>query len=468
MELTDYLNILRKRWIVIVAITVVVVAGVLAFSFLQKKVYEAKATSMVSATTTIADQYSAVQIIEQLLQTINNIAVSRSVLEDASTRLDKRVSANQLQGAIKSQVLLDTQLIVTAARDENPTMAMLEANAAADSLRDFVNKKAGNDGPYKIEKVDRALTPNSPISPKPRRNAILGGFLGLILGIAVAAVLESIDVSVKSKDELSQILELPVLAEIPLSSDDSVAPNAKNIPGDPGILEQTRTLRTNIQYMDLDSNLRIILITSPNLGEGKTFISSQLARAFVASGKKVILVDADLRKVKHGADHAHSPGLTDVIMRTVDIKEVLQKKETDGFWLLPSGVLPPNPSELLDSASMRDILDSLRTDFHVVIVDSSPIGIFSDPLALASKADGTILVAGAGSTSTESLKSARDLLTGPNINLLGSVLNKVKASKRQAYYYYHYYSHPGRGQDSRRRETRRQVGARHQHRPPPR
>ena len=441
MELRDYLDIVRKRWIVIVAITVLTVGGILAFSFIQKPVYESKATCMVSATNTGSDQYAAIQIIEQLLQTINKIAVSRPVLEDASNRLSRSASANQLQKAATSEVVTNTQLIVIHARDVNPTKAMLKANAVADSLIDFVNQKGGAGGTYKIEKVEAALTPKSPISPRPVRNGILGVFLGLILGAACAAVVEYLDVSVKSKEELSRLLKLPVLAEIPLSSDDLMDPKSKAFPGDSGILEQTRTLRTNIQYLDIDANLRTILITSPNLGEGKTFICKQLARAFAAAGKNVIFVDADLRKVEHGVDgNADSPGLTDAIMGTVDLMAVTYKTKTDRFWMLPSGPLPPNPSELLDSESMQSILSSLRTGFDVVIVDSSPIGMFSDPLVLASKVDGTILVAEAKSTSGESLKAATELLTGLNINLLGTVLNKVKPGKRHRDYYYYYRS----------------------------
>ncbi len=441
MELRGYLDIVKKRWVVIVAITALTVAATLAFSFIQKPVYEAKAKCMVSATNTGSDQYAAIQIIGQLLQTINNIAVSRPVLEDASKRLSLSASADQLQNAATSEVVTNTQLIVIHARDADPTKAMLKANAVADSLIDFVNLKAGAGGTYKIEKVEAALTPKSPISPKPIRNGILGVFLGLILGVAGAAVVEFIDVSVKSKEELGRLLELPVLAEIPLSSDGPVDPKSKASPGESGILEQTRTLRTNIQYLDIHANLRTILITSPNLGEGKTFIGKQLARAFAAGGKNVILVDADLRKVEHSLDKdADSPGLTDAIMGTVDLMAVTYKTKTDRFWMLPSGPLPPNPSELLDSESMQSILDSLRTGFDVVIVDSSPIRMFSDPLVLASRVDGTILVAEARSTSGESLKAAAELLSGPNINLLGTVLNKVRLSKRHRDHYYYYTS----------------------------
>ncbi len=437
MELVDLLGILKKRWVVIVAITALTIVGVLFFSVVQKPVYEAKATSMVIATLTGESQYSAVEIIQQLLETINKIAVSRPVLEDASNRLKRRVSANQFQNAIRSQVITNTQLIVTAAKDENPTMAMRKANAAADSLISFINQKEGNDGPYKIEKVEPALSPKSPISPKPIRNGIIGFFPGLILGVVCAALLEYLDVSVKSGEELGQLLNLPVLGEIPLSSDGSMGPGPMGDTGELGILEQTRTLRTNIQYMDINANLRTILITSSSLREGKTFISNQLSRAFAASGKNVILVDADLRKL----DHYHGregPGLTDVIMGAAYIKTIMQSMGMKKLWLLPSGPLPPNPSELLGSTAMESILDSLRTHFDIVIIDSCPIGMFSDPLVLASKVDGIVLVAEARSTSRESLKAATEMLTGPKLNLLGTVLNKVSLSKSHldSYDYY--------------------------------
>ena len=438
MELRDYLDVFKKRWIVIVAITVLVIAAVLVYSFYQEPVYEAKATCMVSATLTGQGEYSANQIILQLLETMNNIAVSRPVLESTSSKLKSTRSSTQLKHAITSKVLLDTQLIAISAKDSEPLTAMLEANAAADSLIEFVNRNEGN-GTYKIEKVEPPTTPNSPISPKPLRNAILGGFLGLILGIGVAAVLESIDVSVKSTEELGQLLERPVLAEIPLSKESSTGAATENGVKDTGILEATRTMRTNLQYMDIQGNLCEILVTSPSMSEGKTFISKQLAKAFAASGKKVLLVDADLRKTEQDFE-SNAQGLTDTIIGNADLGAVIRKTETEQFDLLPSGPLPPNPSEMLDSEAMHKILDSLRSSYDIVIIDSSPIVTFSDPFVLASRADGTILVVEARSTSTESLKAATKLLSGPNINLLGAVLNKVKLGRRHNYYDYYYKS----------------------------
>ena len=155
MELRDYLKILKKRWVLIAVVTALTVGAVLVF--MQKPVYEAQATCMVSASSTGQDQYSAIQVIEQLLQTLNKIAVSRPVLVEASNRLGHGSSANQLEGVVNSGIITNTQLIVISAQDTKPKKAMLEANAVADSLVSFVNQKAGENGTYKIEMVESAL-----------------------------------------------------------------------------------------------------------------------------------------------------------------------------------------------------------------------------------------------------------------------------------------------------------------------
>jgi len=445
MELRDYMNIVKKRWFVIVAIVVLMVAGVVVYSFLQEPVYKADATCMVSATTSGQTEYSAIQIIEKLLETINKIAVSRPVFENTSEKLINTRSPRELQDSVTSKVVMDTQLIVISATDLEPLTAMLMANAAAESLIEYINQKEGN-GTYRIEMVEPATIPKSPSSPKPLRDGILAGFLGLILGFGCAALLEYLDVSVKSKEELGALLEQPVLAEIPYSDGDRTGRGEKDETEDVGILEPIRTLRTNIQYLGVDSNLRTILVTSPSLGEGKSFISEQLARAFAAGGKRVVLVDVDLRKPGHESEQFK--GLTDVMIGSAELSGAVVKTDTDGLRVLHSGPLPPNPSELLDSGAMQNILDSLKTDYDIVILDSCPIGTFSDPLVLASQVDGTLLVVEARSTGVDSLKSAVELLSGPNIKLLGAVLNKVKLSKHHQYYYYY----ESRGKKKRRKQ----------------
>lgn len=437
LDLRDFLAIIKKRWIIVAAITIVVTGAILAYSWRQKPVYEARATCMVSATAIGESQFLAIQTIDQLIQTFNKIAVSRPVLEDAATKLGGNKSLADLQNEVSSSVVTDTQIIDIEARDRYPGLAALKANAVADSLIAYVNLRNGASSSYKIEKIESAVAPSAPVSPKPIRNGIIGCFLGLVLGLACAIVIESVDVSVKSKEELSQLMEVPVLAEIPRAKGKPLGGSATDLGGDSGILESIRTLRTNIQFVDIQEGLHSILIGSPNVGEGKTFVSEQLARAFAAGGKSVVLVDADLRKVGHQPDGASNPaGLTDAIMGKVKVNALLQKTETDRLWRLPSGTLPPNPSELLDSVAMQGILGWLRNSFDIVVIDSSPAGMFSDPLTLASMADGTILVVEAGSTSSKSLRAAGDLFAKPNVKMLGTVLNKVKPDKLHRTYNY--------------------------------
>ena len=438
MELKDYLAIIRKRILVIIGVTLVIVAATLGFSYMQKPVYQASTTLMVSASIKGFEEFSAIQIIEKLLLTINKLSTSRPVLEKASETVNHKKDVRQFQKSVSSQVLRNTQLIQISATAGDPQMAMAMANAAADSLVAFVREKEG-DSSYKIEQVEPALKPPSPVSPKPLRNGILGGFLGLILGFGTACLLEYLDVSVKSKDELSVLLDKPVLGEIPLVRYGKLE-NGKQESSETGeILEQTRTLRTNIQYLDLENNLKTILLTSPQLKEGKTFLSLQLARAYAASGKKVALVDADLRKeLHHFKETPSEQGITNVIVGSLELADAFADTDMELLKYLPSGPLPPNPSEMLDSSGMQRVLAELDKDFDVIILDSSPIGMFSDPLVLASKVDGVILVAAARTTSSASLKAANELLMGPNINLMGTVLNRVKVS-RQPYYYYDYY-----------------------------
>jgi len=451
MELKDYLAIIRKRILVIIGVTVVIVAATLGFSYMQKPIYKASTTLMVSASTTGYDEYSAIQIIEKLLQTFTKISTSRPVLEKASEMVNHKKDVRQFQDAVSSQVLMNTQLIQISAEAGDPQMAMAMANAAADSLVAFLREEEGANSSYKIEQVEPALAPSSPVSPKPLRNGIIGGFLGLMLGFGTASLLEYLDVSVKSKDELSALLEKPVLGEIPLVTYGKLENGKQESSEKDEILEQTRTLRTNIQYLDLENNLKTILLTSPQLKEGKTFLSLQLARAYAATGKKVALVDADLRKELHIFEETPSEqGITNVILGSLELADALVDTDMELLKYLPSGPLPPNPSEMLDSSGMQRVLGELDKDFDVIIMDSSPIGMFSDPLVLASKVDGVILVAAARSTSSASLKAANELLMGPNINLMGTVLNKVKAS-RQQYYDYAYYR---RGKKKRTGEGR--------------
>ena len=191
MEMSDFLQIVKRQWIVIAIITLLAVVAALVFSFVQKPVYEARATCVVSPTTSGASEYAAVQVISTLLHTINEIAVSSPVLEGAAQRLGAAVDLNQLKQDVASQVITDTQIIAISVRDEKPVKAMNKANAVAVSLVDYVNKMTGEKSSYKIEQLEPATAPKSPVSPRPVKNGIIAFILGLILGTITAIVIDS-------------------------------------------------------------------------------------------------------------------------------------------------------------------------------------------------------------------------------------------------------------------------------------
>jgi capsular exopolysaccharide synthesis family protein len=206
------------------------------------------------------------------------------------------------------------------------------------------------------------------------------------------------------------------------------------------ISEQYRTLRTNIQYASVDKVLKSIIVTSPNPGEGKSTTISNLAIVFAQQGKKVLLVDADLRKptIHYTFNINNTKGLTNLLMKQTTLGDVIQQTPVIDLFILPSGTIPPYPAELLESEAMSQLMDRLKVDFDLVLFDTPPILAVADAQILANKCDGSILVVKSGSTEKEGAIRAKDILMSSRSKLLGVVLNnkKMKNSHYQTTYYY--------------------------------
>lgn len=209
------------------------------------------------------------------------------------------------------------------------------------------------------------------------------------------------------------------------------------------IAEAFRTLRTNIQFSSIDKALSSIVITSSGPGEGKSTVSVNTAMTIAQSGKKVLLVDCDLRKPKiHTFFRIHNgQGLTNVLAEGIELREVVYEPEIeDNLHVLTAGPIPPNPSELLGSKRMKEFLKKAETNYHTIILDSPPVGVVTDAAILSTIADGTILVCAVGQAEIEASKMAKSLLEKVNANILGVVLNKVPVTQG-GYYKYHYYNY---------------------------
>lgn len=203
------------------------------------------------------------------------------------------------------------------------------------------------------------------------------------------------------------------------------------------ITEQYRTIRTNIQFTSIDKELKTIMVTSTGPSEGKSTTAANLAVVFAQQGKNVLLIDADLRKptVHYTFNLTNTFGLTSVLTRQLSLDEALVETKISNLYLLPSGPIPPNPAELMESSAMKQFLQNVSKDFDLVLFDTPPVLAVTDAQILSNKCDGTILVVSCGNTITEEAIKAKELLVSAKANILGVVLNNKKL-KNPRYYYY--------------------------------
>ncbi|WP_432662612.1 CpsD/CapB family tyrosine-protein kinase [Wukongibacter baidiensis] len=204
------------------------------------------------------------------------------------------------------------------------------------------------------------------------------------------------------------------------------------------IWEAYRVLRTNIEFSIFDRNIKVILITSAAPEEGKSTTVSNLAITMAQADKRILLIDADLRKPKlHNTfGLSNISGLTTSLVMNEKLEHVTKKNVVPGLDIITSGPKPPNPSEILASKAMKELIEQTRESYDKVLLDSPPIGMVTDPAVLSAIADGTILVIDSGKTHIENAQKAKNLLEKVNANILGVVLNKIPVSTKNYYNYY--------------------------------
>jgi polysaccharide biosynthesis transport protein len=304
--------------------------------------------------------------------------------------------------------------------------------------------------------IERAAVPTTPVRPRKSTSLALSAVLALLLATATVFLQEYLDDRVNAPEELEKISGLPTLAHVPAIVAGQPRLMAA-LPTDSPIAEAYRALRSSIGFAGMDAPIRRLQLTSALKGEGKSTTSVNLATAMARDGKKVILLDADMRSpsVHRLLEVPGSPGLSEVLagMRTVD--EALQATQIENLLIVPAGPVPPNPAELLGSRAFDQLLEQLDTQADIVIVDSPPCVPVTDPVIVAARMDGVVLLVHMGQTRRGAVRQAIELLGRARARLLGVLFNQVQQSGSN-YYYYHSY---GYGADSSE-ETRR-PNARH-------
>lgn len=311
--------------------------------------------------------------------------------------------------------------------------------------------------------VEPAVTPLAPVKPRLAVNLLVAGLVGLLIGVALVLLLEYLDDTVKSPEDVQRTARLHTLGVVwQRRSAEAPLPVVEN-PRSPAA-ETYRLLRTNIQFAALERPLRTLLVTSSHPSEGKTTTLANLACAFAQAGRRVVAVDSDLRRPSLHAlfDREAQRGLTSALIDDPDrVLDSLVETDIPGLSILPAGPVPPNPSELLQSRRMDAVLERLTTVADIVLLDSPPLLPVADGAILASKADGVVLVVEAARTRPPALGQARTLLEQAGASILGVVLNKVRdpQSVYYAYYSYRYYAPDDPTQGNGHRSTDRPSAA---------
>jgi capsular exopolysaccharide synthesis family protein len=438
MTLRSYVQVLRKRWRLITAVTLLCLAGAVGVTVSMPVTYSATATSFVAIQRTTDDQsslYQSSQFALQRVKSYTHVVDSPAVLEPVIAELHLAEEAATLRKRISADNPTDTVLLEVTASAGSPALAAAMANAVSTHLGRDIERlespRTGGTSPVKVSLSVPATPPVSPVSPRRALNLVLGILSGLALGVAFAVLRDAHDTSMRAEDleeltgrsPLGLVRFNPAFPSDPLLALDGTGPST----------EEFRTIRTNLQFTDVDNPPRRIVVSSAVANEGKTTVAVNLALA-LARSNRVCLVEADLRcpKVSEYLGVEGTVGLSNVLAGQYDLDDALVSWHRGMLTVLPAGTEPPDPSQLLGSRTMEAVHDQLTSRFDYVVFDAPPVLPVSDAMVLASITDGMLFVSRFGQTKRDLVERALEGLAAVHTPLIGTVLTFVPARSHQA------------------------------------
>ncbi|HEV7847876.1 MAG TPA: polysaccharide biosynthesis tyrosine autokinase [Mycetocola sp.] len=449
MELKDYVRILHKSWILIVACTLLGVGAAAAYSLTLAPKYQSTTQLYVSVRASegaaTGDLVQGTSFARQAVTSYVDVVNSALVLDRVIDELGLDMTAQQLAPTIAASSPLNTVLIDVTVTNTDPVQAAAIANSVgvtfADVVTNQLEKPEGETAsPVKIETIQPAVTPTSPSSPNVQLNIILGFLVGLAVGLGVAVLRSVLDTRIHSSHDIEQVTDASILGGIALDPDAKKRPLVVHVDPRSPRAESFRSLRTNLQFVNLEKGPRSFVVTSSIPGEGKSTTTANLAIALAETGASVALVDGDLR-LPRVADYMGiegGVGLTDVLIGRAELADVLQKWGRGKLYTLPSGRVPPNPSELLGSAAMKRVLTSLTDQFDFVLIDAPPLLLVTDAAVISKLTGGVIMVAASGRTKKNELAAAVRTLESIGSNLAGVVVTMLPTKGPDSYAYGQY------------------------------
>ncbi len=476
------LRILRRRWLIVLLSIIIVPAAAVAYSKSQQKLYSATASLLFTDDSNPAPQIqgpnpSVSSDPTRAAATDLELVSLRTVADLTARALGNNMTGAAVAGEVQTSAAGQSNVVAVTATDASPSRAALVATTfarefiafrrqsvrapllqtrnlieqtlakapagqrfgrrgvnlsrEADQLAELASLQTGN-----VQLVQPAAVPNSPSSPRTFRNVVTALFLGILLAILAALTAERLDRNIKESDEVEEIFHRPVLGIIP-----RFAPQAGGQA--PQVLrweaEPFRMLRSTLRYFDTGKDVRSVMVTSAQRGDGKSTITRELALA-AAERERVLLIEADLRRpsLRQAWGITSRKGLTNVLSGQTPIKEAIQRlairtrgngsgpfTSEGSLDVLPAGPAPPNPVDLLESSRMTSLLQWAEENYNLVVIDSPPLSIVSDPIPLAKQVSGVLVVTRMRKTNRNVSRRLNHQLEDLGVHFLGVVLNEV-------------------------------------------
>lgn len=445
MDIKELFRILRRRYKFILVCLILGLVGAGVYSAATTPMYESTSRLFVSTkqASDSSEALSGAVFSQQRVASYADLATGPEVMQRVIDRLGLKVTPNELAKHVHAEGVTTTVILEITADDPDPYRAQAIARAEAEVLTAFIAEleKPSAEGvaPIRATIADPASLETNPFSPRTGLNLAVAGLLGLLIGVAGAILRDLFDTTVKSPEDYEKVTESPVMATVTFDSSIPKAPLITDERSHNDRVEAFRVLRTNLQFVDLDATRKTYVVTSAVPGEGKTMTATNLAITLAQSGRKVLLIDGDLRKPKVAEllGLENSVGLLTVLVGRAELHDTIQH-HSSGLHFLATGPQPPNPAEILQTQATQDLFAGLREDYDIVIVDAPPLLPVADAAIIAAHSDGVLLVARHGRTSRDQLQQAATRLSAVGARLIGGIVNMTPRRNRGNGYSYGY------------------------------
>lgn len=472
MTIADLLRIVGKHIVAAVVTFLVVVAGVVAYTFMTPKQYTAEA-QLFAAYATSADPSGTSSEISQMqtggtyiasqIKSYPTLAKTETVLSPALKALgNDDLTMDQLAGMITITNPDDTYVIELSAVSRDPQQAADTANAVADSLSKVVSGSlyGTHQSPVRLSVIQKADVPAGASSPKVKLNLAVGIVAGLVLGVVAALLRDILSRRIRDTDDLQSVAgDANVMGLIP--QDDKLSETKPIVITSPDstIAEEFRRIRTNLSFTTstTEGNSRLFVITSAGPSEGKTTLAVNIAAALAENDARVLLIDADLRhpSVADRMGVQGSVGLAHVLSRQASVKDAVQRYWKPNFHVLPAGPRLQNASVLLNSDIMKALINQALRQYDYVIIDTSPMSIANDAAVFGKISGGVMMVVSKDIAFKRSLSEILRQFATLNVPVLGFVFNRADVRKRRGGDYYYYYYAEDDASNPRHSDTQR-------------